>query len=100
MTRFLFYVITCGIFALSGRTLATQLASETGAPQQVMTSEGCAAIAATERAQCRKLAKGGAERRRLCEDTVELRQRVCMIEVLEALFRQLSSAFPISKAQQ
>jgi hypothetical protein len=65
-----------------------------------MTNEGCTAIAATDRAQCRKLAKVGEERKRQCEDTVNLRQRVCMIEVLEALFRQLSSAFPISKRQQ
>jgi hypothetical protein len=100
MTRFLFYVITCGIFALSGTTRAAQSASETGAPQKSMTNEGCTAIAATDRAQCRKLAKVGEERKRQCEDTVNLRQRVCMIEVLEALFRQLSSAFPISKGQQ
>jgi hypothetical protein len=65
-----------------------------------MTNEGCAATAATDRAQCRKLAKAGDERKRQCEDIVKLRQRVCMIEVLEALFRQLSSALPISKGQQ
>jgi hypothetical protein len=100
MTRFMFYVITCGIFALSGTTPAAHLASERGAPQQVMTNEGCAATAATDRAQCRKLAKAGDERKRQCEDIVKLRQRVCMIEVLEALFRQLSSALPISKGQQ
>jgi len=100
MTRFMFYVITCGIFALSGTSRAAQLASERGAPQQVMTNEGCAATAATDRAQCRKLAKVLEERKRQCEDTVNLRQRVCMMVVLEALFRQLSSALPTSKGQQ
>ena len=100
MTRLLFYVIISGIFALSGTTRAAQLASETGAPQQVMTDEDCAVTAATDRAQCRKLAKVGEERKRQCEDTVNLRQRVCMIEVLQALFRQFSWALPISKGQQ
>jgi hypothetical protein len=50
-----------------------------------MTNESCAATAAADRAQCRKLAKVGQERKRQCEDAVNLRQRVCMIEVLEAL---------------
>jgi hypothetical protein len=87
MTRFIFYAITCGILGLSGTTRAAQLASETVTPQQVMTNEGCAATAAADRAQCRKLAKVGEERKRQCEDIVNLRQRVCMIEVLEALHR-------------
>ena len=100
MTRFMLYVLTCGIFAWSCTTRAAQSASETLAPQQAMTNEGCAAIAATDRAQCRKLTKVGAERKRQCEDTVNLRQRVCMIEVLEALFQQLSSALPTWNGQQ
>ena len=98
--RFILYATTCGILALSGTTRAAQVASEAVAPQPVMTNEGCAATAAADRAQCRKLAKVGEERKMQCEDAVNLRQRVCMIEVLVALLRQLSSELPISKGQQ
>ena len=66
-------------------TLPPAIRSDTVTPQHVMTNEGCAATAAGDRAQCGKLAKVGEERKRQCEDTVNLRQRVCMIEVLEAL---------------
>ena len=94
------YVITCAILALSGTTRAAQLASETVALEPVVTNEGCASTAAADRAQCRKLANVGEERKMQCEDTVNLRQRVCMIEVLVALRRQLSSELPISKRLQ
>jgi hypothetical protein len=100
MTRFIFYAITCGILALSGATRAAQLASETVARQPVMSKEGCAATAAADRAHCRKLAKLGEERKRQCEDTVNRRQTVCMIEVLEGLFRPLSSALSVSEGRQ
>jgi hypothetical protein len=59
-------------------------AQSTQSPAQPTTRQECNVTAALERAQCRKQVKpGGRQRDTPCEDEVNLKSRMCMLEVLE-----------------
>ena len=86
MNRITFFALAYGIIALSSTIHAAQPVAEIPAAQVVMTNETCAAAAAANRARCLKPANVARDQSQgQCEDAVNLRQRVCMIEVLEAL---------------
>jgi len=86
MNRMILCAIAYAIVALSSTTQAAQPVSETPSAQLAMTHESCAAAAATNRARCLKPAKAAVDPSQgECLDAVNMRQRVCMIEVLEAL---------------
>jgi hypothetical protein len=86
MNRMVLCAIACGIAALSSTIHAAQPGAEVPAAQPVMTNEACAAAAAVNHARCFKPAHAAADQSRgECEDAVNMRRRVCMIEVLEAL---------------
>lgn len=76
-------VLVCGMVASSLPTGAAEQASKAVAAKQVMSNADCAAQAAASRAQCQK--RPSEERNGQCEDSANLRQRGCMVEVLEAL---------------
>lgn len=94
MNRIAIYAIACGIVALSATIQAALPVSEIPAAP-LMNNADCAATAAVHRAACLTPASPGAEQRKVqCEDAVNLRQRICMIEVLEALHPGLAQAPP------
>src|SRR3954451_3233083 len=84
------WIVVCsiayGIIVLSSAIQAAQPVSEIPATQLVTTNEACATTAAANRARCLRPANvAGEQSQGQCEDAVNLRQRICMIEVLEAL---------------
>jgi len=86
MNRMVLSAIACAIIALSSTIQAAQPVSETPSARLALTHESCAAAAVTNRARCLKPANAVVDQSQdQCLDAVNVRQRVCMIEVLEAL---------------
>jgi hypothetical protein len=90
MNRIVGCAIAYGMIALSSAIHAAQPVSEIPETQLTMTNEGCAAAAAVNRARCLRPANVAGDQSQVqCEDAINLRQRICMIEVLEALHPSL-----------
>jgi hypothetical protein len=86
--RSIIAVVTCGIaFAVSGFPVqAAQTTPDAGDPRPSISRQSCTVTAATDRIRCKAAAKPSAEERDAqCEDAINLQQRICMLEVLEAL---------------
>src|SRR3954464_6693482 len=91
MDRIVLCAIAYAVVALSSTIHAAQPAAEVPAALPVMNNETCAAAADANRAKCLRPANGAVDQSRgQCEDAVNVRSRVCMIEVLEALHPDLA----------
>jgi hypothetical protein len=98
MARSITVVIICGI-ALTVSNLPAQSARTepvAGMDRQAMTRESCIASGAAGRVRCPRIPVSGAEGRdERCEDAINLQQRVCMLEALEALHPKALERKPI-----